>query len=412
MAARVWTQTSGNLWSTAANWDGGISVPATTDTITFDSTSTANCTIDDVGTWSGGTITVAITYTGAITNNVAFSVTSFIMSSGGGSATFTDNAGITVTNGMSINNGHTYNAYSGATNSTRNVTIGATSIFNHNNGTIAFTGVLSPTFTDASGQHNKVTLNIGTNGAFEAGVGTIVKLGANPSTTGSLFRGFNANSGYSGTGTWTHTGTGSAASISLVGTNASISGFSGIYLVNAGFSAASASATIPANMDITFEITSSTNRTFAGNGKTYGNFRRLGAGTGTLTISGSNTFTGFRDNDGTSAHTLTLTAGTTTTISSFTVSGSSGNVVSIQSSSAGTAATLTTTGGAVSCQYLSIKDSTVDASPTWTALDSTSVSGNTNWIFSASVTSNLYGDKFGVAQGGQRSGRFAPAQGL
>ncbi len=55
--------------------------------------------------------------------------------------------------------------------------------------------------------------------------------------------------------------------------------------------------------------------------------------------------------------------------------------VSLVSSSAGTAATLSST-NQQSVNYLSIQDSTVNASPKWYAgATSTDVSGNTNWIF-------------------------------
>lgn len=57
--------------------------------------------------------------------------------------------------------------------------------------------------------------------------------------------------------------------------------------------------------------------------------------------------------------------------------------VSLVSSSGGSAATLTST-NQQSVNYLSIQDSTVDASPKWYAgANSTDVSGNTNWLFVA-----------------------------
>ena len=57
--------------------------------------------------------------------------------------------------------------------------------------------------------------------------------------------------------------------------------------------------------------------------------------------------------------------------------------VSLVSSTGGSAATLTST-NQQSVNYLSIQDSTVDASPKWYAgTTSTNVSGNTNWLFTS-----------------------------
>ena len=84
------------------------------------------------------------------------------------------------------------------------------------------------------------------------------------------------------------------------------------------------------------------------------------------------------------AHTITFTAGTTTTVSGWTVTGTVGKLVTINSSSAGTQATLTKTGGGVvsGINYLSIQDSNATPGSTWFAGgNSTNVSNNTGWLF-------------------------------
>lgn len=130
----------------------------------------------------------------------------------------------------------------------------------------------------------------------------------------------------------------------------------------------------------TIKLTDSTasTKTFAGASKTYGNFYNATTGSGTVTITGSNTFADIKMDPAT---VTAFTSGTTQTISSLTASGTSGNLVTIQSSSAGSAATLSKSSGTVLCSYCSIKDSTVTGGATWYAENSTNVSGNTGWSF-------------------------------
>lgn len=80
-------------------------------------------------------------------------------------------------------------------------------------------------------------------------------------------------------------------------------------------------------------------------------------------------------------------ASTTLTITnSFVATGTSGNLVYIESSSSGTAATLDYNGKTFSGDYMSIKDSTATDGTFYAGDNSTNVSGNTGWIFSSPVT--------------------------
>lgn len=81
--------------------------------------------------------------------------------------------------------------------------------------------------------------------------------------------------------------------------------------------------------------------------------------------------------------TVTLTSGVTLTITSLTANGSSGNVITLNSSSAGSAATLSDTLGENICAFCSIKDSTATGGARFVATHSTNVSGNTGWLFQA-----------------------------
>lgn len=159
-----------------------------------------------------------------------------------------------------------------------------------------------------------------------------------------------------------------------------------------------------ANASVTWDISTATNMTltpnistvkltdnstnsvvFNGGGLTYNNIWLTGTGTGGLTVTGANTFKDFKD-DKSGTHTVTLPASATQTMTTFSVSGISGHLISIISSSAGTPATISIPSGIISRDFLSIKDSTATGGATFYAgANSTNVSGNTGWIFTAPV---------------------------
>jgi hypothetical protein len=117
---------------------------------------------------------------------------------------------------------------------------------------------------------------------------------------------------------------------------------------------------------------SASSRTFAsgsGSNKTFNKLTYTVAGsTGALVLTGAGTFDTINFSDVTNARTLTLPASTTTTITSaFNVNGTSGKLMTINSSSAGTRATLSKASGVVSCDYLSIFDSTATGGASWLA---------------------------------------------
>lgn len=121
-------------------------------------------------------------------------------------------------------------------------------------------------------------------------------------------------------------------------------------------------------------------QTFAGGGLTYNILSQGGAGA--LLIEDSNTFADIQNPyKSTGATTIDFTAGTTQTVSAFTASGEAGRVLTIESSSAGTPATLSKASGTVTVEHCSIKDITATGGATWVAVSSTDVSGNTGWTF-------------------------------
>jgi hypothetical protein len=131
----------------------------------------------------------------------------------------------------------------------------------------------------------------------------------------------------------------------------------------------------------TIRMTAATAKTFVGGGSTY-NCILSNDGAGALTISGSNTISALAN--GVQPTAFTFTSGTTQTISNWLVRGTFGSLVTLTSTTAGSAATLSKPFGAVVGDYLSIKDITVTGGATWySGANSTNVSGNTGWTFSA-----------------------------
>lgn len=146
--------------------------------------------------------------------------------------------------------------------------------------------------------------------------------------------------------------------------------------------------TTPTNLTLTassstlaISNTTATGKTFVGNGKTYGSLQLpTGASNPPVTVTGANTF-GTISQSAAGLGTLTLPASTTTTVTTFSVSGTAGNLYTLNSSSSGTAATLSKASGTVNSTSLSIKDSTASGGAIFNARFSTSVSGNTGWNF-------------------------------
>lgn len=148
------------------------------------------------------------------------------------------------------------------------------------------------------------------------------------SITGSTSRTLNM-----GSGTWTLSGTGTVWNAA---TTTSLT-----------FNAGSANITLP--------DTSTTARTFSGGGLTYNKLTIGGAtGTSVLTINGTSTF-GELASTKTVAHTVRFQ--TNVTITTWSITGTSGNVVTVDSSAAGTRRTITMTNNTLgTVNYLNIRD--------------------------------------------------------
>lgn len=126
----------------------------------------------------------------------------------------------------------------------------------------------------------------------------------------------------------------------------------------------------------TINMTSASIKTFGGGAGAYGTLNQGGAGA--LTVTGSNTFENITAT--TRPSTITFTAGTTQTVSSFTVSGTSGNLVTLNSTSPGTIYYLRNFVGTGNSSFLNISDSNV-ASAFYANTNSTNSGNNTGWNF-------------------------------
>lgn len=131
-------------------------------------------------------------------------------------------------------------------------------------------------------------------------------------------------------------------------------------------------------------LTSASSKTFAGGGVNYQNIILNQGGAGELTISGNNTFGGISNTYRPAS--IKFTAGSTTTVDKFMLNGTSGNRVSISSTTPGTRYTISKQSGAVAPYSCQIQDSSVTGGATWRApsnYDNASISNNLGWDFSA-----------------------------
>jgi hypothetical protein len=128
----------------------------------------------------------------------------------------------------------------------------------------------------------------------------------------------------------------------------------------------------------TINMTSASGKTFDGAGGSYGNLVQAGAGA--LTISGSNQLNNISAT--TRPSTISFTAGTTQTLTNFTLSGTAGNLVTINSVTSGTQFNLLKTSDTVNVNYLTISDSNASAA-FFANTNSTNSGNNTGWNFTA-----------------------------
>lgn len=412
----TWDASSTSNWSTATGGASGASVPTASDAVLFDANS-GNCTL-------GANVTCLTMNMTGYTGTFDF-VTYKISIAGNNVTVFTGVTTCTIAGTPVID--LTYSGSTGSRNiNTRGVTEANSISFNVIAGSDTVTGGSGPyvyrnlNFSGFSGTWANLTRTV--YGSLTLSSGMTVSSGANTTTfgatSGTKTITSNANSlpfpvVFNGAGgTWelidnlTITGAGftltngtfdakgqnvSAATFSLGSGTKTLTLGSGTWTITGSSWNANtnvANLTVSASTG-TISMTSGSAKTFSGGGKTWPTLNQGGAGA--LTIAQSNTFANITNT--TQPATISLTAGTTQTVSAFGVSGTSGNQITLNSSSTGSVATLYKANGDVSVSYVSIQDVRADGPAEWNArVDQGAVDlGNTpGWKFISLAVSQVF----------------------
>ena len=332
---RYWVGGTGN-WNDTAHWASstgglnGASVPTSISNVFFDANSF---------TAGGQTMTI----------NVAASAKNITWANVANTPTWAGTFALNISGSMTLSSGMT-RTYTGA------LTFSATTLGN----TIILAGKTlgsAVTFSGAGGEWIIQDTFI-TTGAITLAQGTLNANNNNMTMSQVTSSNSNPRTITMGSGTWTLTGGSTVWNFSTV-TNLTFNANTSSIIVN---------------------NTTATAKTFAGGGKTFYNFQLSGAGTGTTTISSSNTFNNFTVTS--APKKVVFTAGTTQTINgTMNVNGSSGNLVTVRSSAVGS--TYTINASSFSGSYVDIQNSIASGAASPFACGTTCVNSgnNTNWTF-------------------------------
>jgi len=333
-----WDATAGSKWATTDGGAGGASVPTSSDNVFFTAASGAV------------TVTIATAYSAETLNLVCTGFTGTV----------------TGTGSLSVYG---------------NLTLVAGMTWSHNN-TIVFSAT-SGSFTITTAGKTVAGLLFGITGTSTA----TWTLQDALTTSGNI----SVTSGTFTTNNFSVT----ARLLNSSGTNTRTINFGSSTIT---FTVASVNFLDPTNL--TFNAGTSTinasnaSASLVGGGQTFNNFAFTNAGAGTRTISGSNTFNTFSVSGTTP--TIRFTSGTTNTFTTFSVNGTAGVLKIIDSSTAGSRATLSKASGTVTSDYVSIKDSAATGGATWNATNATDAGNNTGWIINGVPTGSANNSRFFV----------------
>lgn len=141
---------------------------------------------------------------------------------------------------------------------------------------------------------------------------------------------------------------------------------------------------VPETSTIKLTDTTANDKTFAGGGKTYNNLWIAGNGTGTFILADGNTFADLKTDP---KNTVKFMQGTTTAVSTFTATGTSGNLILLNSVNGVDQFTLSKASGIVSCDYLDLSNSNATGGALWYAGDnSLNTLNNSGWLFRSFTT--------------------------
>lgn len=213
----------GNKFSCGANWNGDT-VPVAGDTLTFNSTSTKDATIDASFQGTAASFTIASGYTGTVTMARSFTTTGAFSQ-----ATGTFNAAsqnLSVGSNFALSGG-TFTASSGNFSLGGNFTITNSPVFSANGGTLTLNGTGTQNFTCGTVTFNHVVISATSNAIISVGTTCVLPLGNNPVVTTHTSPGGGSLTVFgslTGSGTLTYT---NGSVLELNGTSA-LQGFSGL----------------------------------------------------------------------------------------------------------------------------------------------------------------------------------------
>lgn len=302
--AGTWSATGNTHFATTSGGTAGAFNPTTGDTVIFDSLSN----IPGSGASYTCTRNTAITLASLSLANPSAGV----LTLANGTSTLAISSGFTVASGV---------VYTG----TGLIALNGTQTLTTNN--VAF-----PNGFVVNGTGITVTLGsaLTTTGAFTLIIGTLSL--ANYTLTARNFTSTNSNvrTINFGTGSFVLSGTTGVAWITSASTNLTFAGTGSISIIG-------------------------TVAKFFSGGNMVFPCQIIQNGTGAITFAGNNTFSNITNT--VTPTTVTFPAGSTTTFNNFNLNGTAGNLVTINSQTVGTQATLSNASGAdVSCDYLSITD--------------------------------------------------------
>lgn len=325
-----WDGTAGTKWAATSGGTGGETVPTTSDDVYFNAAS--------------GAVTVTVATGGFQCKNLDFT---------GFTGTFAGSANGTIAGSLTFSSGMTRS------------NVGALSFTGSGSNTITTNGIAlanSLTFNNASGTWTLVDNLVNTTTRTISLVAGTLNLNGKTTTCG-LFSSSNSN----------------VRSLVLAG---------GTLNVHTNFTATT-STNLTVDATGTISMNSASAKTFDGGGLSYGTLNQGGAGA--LTIVGANTFVNITNT--VQPATITFPASITTTVGAFSVSGTNGNLITINSSTAGTQATLSDASGTNSVSNCSIKDINATGGATWLAyntVNNVNAGNNTGWTFSLQLGRYIY----------------------
>lgn len=304
-------------------------------------------------TWTG---------TGGFTRNMLATATVNFGATAGGSTTNAPNLTVTNTAALTITNGSYFKTMdftgasltaTGSYNACDSLTLGSLGTYT----ALAPTFLASGTITSAGRSLASTTVNgsgitvtladaltLGSANSLTLTQGTFNA--ANFNVTTGLFNSNNSNTRAldMGSGTWTISSTSALAWNITTSTGMTLS---------------------PSTSTINMSAAGA--KTFTGGGLTYYNLNQ--SGLGRLTINGSNTFNNITNT--VQPTIIQFQINNTQTVSNFGVSGTAGNIVTLQSASSGAKTTLSKSFGTVTVQYVSLEDINVTGGAVWDATSRT-----------------------------------------